>query len=60
METSTKAKLKVHALEVHDESGNHIRTCLQPGGKYWPVGGDPVHPVHGRGDKYGVIFHEVK
>ena len=31
--------VKVHALEVHDAHGNHLRTHLQPGGKYWPVGG---------------------
>ena len=37
----------VHALEVHDAHGNHLRTHLQPGGKYWPVGGEPHHPVHG-------------
>ena len=35
---------KVHALEVHDAHGNHLRTHLQPGGKYWPVGGEPHHP----------------
>ena len=49
--------VKVHALEVHDEHGNHLRTHLQPGGKYWPVGGEPHHPVHGAGDEQGVIIH---
>ena len=37
--------VKVHAVEVHDEHGNHLRTHLQPGGKYWPVGGEPHHPA---------------
>ena len=60
MDTSTKAKLKVHAVEVHDADGNHVRTHLQPGGKYWPDGEPPVHPVHGRGDTHGVIHHGVK
>ena len=62
MDTSTKAKLKVHAVEVHDADGNHVRTHLQPGGKYWPDG-------HGTrlcilstatADTHGVIHHEVK
>ena len=30
--------VKVHALEVHDET-NHLRTHLQPGGRYWPIDG---------------------
>ena len=38
MNTSTKAKLKVHAVEVHDANDNHVRTHLMPGGKYWPDG----------------------
>ena len=49
--------VKVHALEVHDEHGNHLRTHLQPGGKYWPDGGEPHHPKHGAGDEQGVIIH---
>ena len=50
MENQTGAPgVKVHALEVHDEHGTHLRTHLQPGGKYWPVGGEPHHPVHGAG-----------
>ena len=49
--------VKVHALEVHDEHGTHLRTHLQPGGKDWPVGGEPHHPKHGAGDEQGVIIH---
>ena len=41
--------VKVHALEVHDAHGN----------KYWPVGGEPNHPVHGAGDEQGVIERDL-
>ena len=51
--------VKVHALEVHDAHGNHLRTHLQPGGKYWPVGCEPHHPVHGAGDEQGVIERDL-
>ena len=27
------------------------------GGRYWPVGGEATHPVHGAGDDQGVIIH---
>ena len=46
----------VHAVEVHKD-GNHLRTHLQPGGRYWPEGGSPVHPIHGAADADGVIHH---
>ena len=49
--------VKVHALEVHDAHGNHLRTHLMQGGKYWPSGGKATHPVHGAGDAEGVIVH---
>ena len=49
--------VKVHALEVHDYNGNHLRTHIQPGGRYWPIAGSPVHPVHGAADSDGVIVH---
>ena len=49
--------VKVHALEVHDKHGNHLRTHLQYGGRYWPVGGAPVHPS-GAADGNGVIIHK--
>ena len=48
--------VQVHALEVHDET-NHLRTHLMKGGKYWPDGCEPHHPVHGAGDDQGVIIH---
>ena len=48
--------VKVHALEVHDEHGTHIRTHLMQGGKYWRDGCEPHHPVHGAGDDQGVII----
>ena len=34
--------VKVHAVEVHDDNGNHLRTHLQPGGRYWPDGAGVV------------------
>ena len=49
----------VHALEVHDAHGNHLRTMLQPGGRYWPPGGEPHHPVHGAGDDQDVIERDL-
>ena len=52
-------RVTVHALEVHDDHGNHLRTHLQPGGRYWPAGGVPVHPVHGAADAGGVIVHKA-
>ena len=56
--TSTKAKLKVHAVEVHDENGRHVRTHLMSGGKYWPKGTKcGSHPVHGMSGRNGVITH---
>ena len=48
----------VHALEVHDAHGTHVRTHLQPGGRYWPTGGEPFHPIHGAADGDGVIIHK--
>ena len=61
MNTSTQAKLKIHAVEVHDADGNHVRTHLMPGGKYWKVNiARGVHPVHGESDRQGIIYHEVK
>ena len=59
MNTSTKATLKVHAVEVHDAKDRHVRTHLQPSGKYWPDGERAAHPVHGPADEHGVIYHEV-
>ena len=44
--------VKVHALEVHDAHGNHLRTMLQPGG-------EPHHPVHGAGDDQDVIERDL-
>ena len=49
--------MKVHALEVHDAHGFHVRTHLMKGGRYWPVGCEPHHPAHGAGDDQGVIIH---
>ena len=41
-------------------NGNHVRTHLMQGGKYWLEGKYPNHPVHGRAFPDGVIHHEVK
>ena len=62
MNTSTKAKLKVHAVEVHDAKDRHVRTHLMQDGKYWPKGTKyGKHPVHGVSSSKGVILHhEVK
>ena len=54
------AKLKVHAVNVHDAKGRLVRTHLQKGGKYWGENAQcGVHPEHGISDEQGVIHHEV-
>ena len=55
MKTSTQnPSLILHALEVHDDDGLK-RVHLQPGGRYWMAGRDPVHPEHGPANADGVI-----
>ena len=49
--------VQIHSLEIVDEHGTHLKTCLMQGGRYWPTGGERHHPVHGSGDSEGVIVH---
>ena len=52
--------VQIHSLEILDQDGKHVRTLLMQGGRFWPTGGEPHHPVHGAGDDQGIIHHGVK